>query len=184
MDSRIEKARVEVRGRSRAGKRITVSSILPCSADTAWKEVLRTGHFTSLIFPMALFWPRDRADFPEQWEEGQELEGRTFLYGFIPFGGMRTLQIQRVDHENKELWSHEFDRMVQTWDHHIKVEAMPGNNQSCRYTDEILLYAGRWTDLVARWCRAFYRFRQRKWQRIAARLHREEDVFRGVFGQS
>lgn len=152
--------------------RVFVQTTLPCDADAGWQRVLTTSLLREICRPLVRLAPeRGAAELPERWPEAGTVRLRPYLFGFIPIG-VRVLGCERVDHERREIQTREYDPLVRRWDHRIQFE--PYGDGASRYTDEVEIDAGWLTLPVWLFAQAFYRYRQRRWRRIARRLPRPQ----------
>ena len=73
-----------------------------------------------------------------------------------------------MDDHARVIATHEYDRLVSTWDHRIEVsDAGEGNTT---YRDEIVIDAGRLTAPVALYADLSFGHRQRRWLRALKKL--------------
>lgn len=148
------------------GKKVVVRSILACKPEKAWEQVRTSGLLLHVCWPLLKLLP-DRYGMPAIWDQGESARLRLYLFGLIPLGEHK-VHIERVDFEHFEIQSREHGRMAQVWDHRITLE--PYGLESTMYTDEVVIYAGELTSVVAWFARFFYRYRQTRWQRLARGL--------------
>jgi hypothetical protein len=147
--------------------KVDVSTELACSAAKAWNEVQKSSLLLRVIWPLARIEPLGGGALPERWSEGPAIECKLFVFGIIPIG-MHTLHFEKIDHEAREIRTHEHDRLVARWDHVVSVRPL-GENRSI-YRDLIDIDAGSLTVLVWAWASWFYRHRQRRWRALAKTL--------------
>jgi hypothetical protein len=102
--------------------------------------------------------------FPERWTAGETIRCRSSLLGILPLG-TRTIHFERIDHEARAIQSRETDPLVQRWDHLVRVR--PDLEGQCWYSDEVEIEAGWRTFLVWLFASCLYRYRQRRWRRVA-----------------
>lgn len=148
------------------GKKVVVRSILACKLEKAWEQVRTSGLLLHVSWPLLKLLP-DRYGMPAIWDQGESACLRLYLFGLIPLGDHQ-IYIERVDPERFEIQSREYGRLAQVWDHHIALE--PYGLDATLYTDEVIIYAGELTPIVAWFARFFYRYRQTRWQRLARGL--------------
>jgi hypothetical protein len=146
---------------------VYVQSVLPCSPDAAWAEVQKSSLLIEVARPLVSIRPAGASAFPERWERNQLHLVRSRLFGLIPLG-TRILFFDRVDDELREIRTRENDPLVRNWDHVIAVRA--SSDGRTLYSDRIRIDAGVLTPVVWLFALCFYRHRQRRWQRVAARL--------------
>ncbi|MGE0608121.1 MAG: hypothetical protein AB7O62_13585 [Pirellulales bacterium] len=137
---------------------------LPCPAAMVWDEVLKPSLLHEVIWPVVVI---RGEDWPTRWSERAALRCRLFLFGLIPLGP-RTLRFERVDPDAREIRTRETDALCRRWDHCIRVRELPDGQT--RYSDTVEVDARWLTPLVRLFAVCFYRYRQRRWQRVARRL--------------
>jgi hypothetical protein len=147
-------------------KTIHVSTVLDAPAELVWSEVQTRRLLDEVLAPVVRIAPVRGGILPGRWTHGATARCRLYLFGFIPLG-VHTLEFLRVDGARREIQTHESDALVARWDHLVRVE--PAGSQ-CRYSDEVVIDAGRLTPVVALFANLLYRHRQRRWRRIAKRL--------------
>jgi len=146
--------------------KVDVSTELDCSADKAWDAVRTSALLLHVIWPLATIGPAGNA-LPPRWTEGETIQCRPLILGFIPVG-IRTLHFERIDDTRRAIQSREHDTLVRRWDHRISIE--PRGESRAFYRDEIEIDAGFVTGLVWAWASMFYRHRQRRWRALARGL--------------
>ena len=100
MQANIEKIKINYKGREVTAHKLTVSSQIPININTAWEKVQTVALLEFVAKGKLRFKPLD-GKFPEIWKQGSAVKTRMYLYGVIPFGGVHTLVIEKIDHENK-----------------------------------------------------------------------------------
>gem|GEM_PF-556837 len=161
--SAVETVRIEYRGRIVRAKKLTVSTELALPRDTVWQKVQTSALLEWVTRGKVRFLPTAGA-FPAVFREGETVSTRMKLYGFLPFGGLHTLQFVRIDSSQAILETQERDRAAKVWNHRISLQAL-GTGRT-RYEDEVIIYGGLLTGPITTWARAFYRHRQKRWQQI------------------
>jgi len=152
---------------------VRVESMLPCAPEAAWAEVQKSSLLLEVARPLVAIRPVGALALPERWERNQVHLVRPFLFGVVPLG-TRILFFERVDHERRQIQTRENDPLVRNWDHLIAVgESIDGQ---AIYSDRIRIEAGVLTPAVWLFAHCFYRYRQRRWRRIATRLAAKEGV--------
>ena len=147
--------------------RVVVESVLPCPADRAWEEVCTSRLLCEVAAPVVTFRPADGGELPAVWPEGRTISVRCKLFGILPLG-VHCILLERIDPEAREIQSRESDPLIRRWDHLVRIEDLPDGR--CRYRDVVDIEAGPLTAAVWLFAQAFYRHRQRRWQRVARRL--------------
>lgn len=150
------------------GRKIRVQSLLDCTPEQAWEQVQTSGLLLHVTWPVLSFVSSDdRRGLPPIWAQGDTQDINLYLLRFVPLGWHR-IHIERIDPEQHVIQSREQGALARTWDHFISLEPA-GENQTL-YTDEVVIESGSWTGMVAWLASLFYRYRQERWRRLAARL--------------
>lgn len=148
------------------GRRVIVQSILDCQPQRAWEQVRTSGLLFHVAWPILVFKTGPHG-MPAIWDEGESAEVGLYVLGVLPLG-KHTIRMEKVDQENYELQSRESGQMAQIWNHRISIQ--PHGEGQTSYMDEVDIYAGKLTPLVAVFARFFYRYRQMRWQKLAKAL--------------
>lgn len=148
---------------------VTRTVHLDAPADLVWSaartpQAFRTVTRGVLRFPAI-------AGRDDQWREGEQVVGLTWLLGIVPFN-RHHLTVARIDDTRRTLTSDEHGGVIRSWVHDIVVE--PLGPDRCRYTDRVVIDAGVATLPVAAFAWWFYRLRQRRWRRLARTLRQRE----------
>ena len=149
--------------------RVHLETELPCSADVAWQQVLRSDLLKDVSWPLICFSELAGEPLPETWKQGSTVRVRCWLLGIIPLA-IRTLFFERIDDDARQLQTREHDRMIPCWDHTIEIREV--SDRASLYADTVNINAGVLTPLVWLFAQWFYRHRQRRWIRIAKRVMR------------
>jgi hypothetical protein len=147
--------------------RVVVQSVLPCRAELAWDEVLKSRLLVEVAAPLVAIRPLPGESLPDRWPAGSTVRVNSYLFGFIPLG-TRIVQYERIDPVAREIQTREADLLVRRWDHLIGIR--PAANGRCLYRDQINVEAGWLTAGVWLFAQCFYRHRQRRWKAVARRL--------------
>lgn len=78
-----------------------------------------------------------------------------------------TIEVLEVDDATRTIRSHEHGGVLRRWDHTLHVE--PVGAHRCRYSDTVIIDAGRHTAATCRIATVIYRYRQRRWHRLVHR---------------
>ena len=145
-------------------RRITLTTPLPISADRAWWAVQQPALFLHVSAPLARF--PQLAGRLDPWEAGETAETWVLVLGVIPAYRHR-LTIAKVDEDARTVRTEEGGGPLRQWEHRISIDELDEGH--CRYTDDLIIDAGRWTGTVVPAVRLFFRHRQRRWRRLARR---------------
>jgi hypothetical protein len=104
-------------------------------------------------------------EWPAVWAVGPTYRLKMRIFGFLPFGGIHHLYVDRMEESTYEIATREWDRAAKVWNHTIKLQALSPTR--IHYTDEIIIYGGILTGLVTAFAKYFYQHRQRRWQLVA-----------------
>lgn len=156
----------------------TVTSEFDAPADVVWPGMKTPHAFVHIARGMVRFPAAEHLDGP--WRVGQTITGWTFLLDVIPFS-KHHLTVVSIDEATQTLVSDEHGGLLRRWHHTLHVESLPGGRS--RYTDTIEIDAGPLTPVVAAYAQVFYRYRQRRWKRLA-RLLAAADTARSEAGDA
>jgi hypothetical protein len=148
---------------------VRVTTRLPLTADRAWDTVKQTD--TLRYVTRGLLGFRAEGAIPAQLAEGDTYRLRLLFFGVLP-AWRHEIRIASLDDHGHELRTEERGGPVRGWRHRITVDREGWG--STRYTDEIEIAAGPLTPLVWVYAHLFYRYRQRRWRRLARRLGGED----------
>jgi hypothetical protein len=144
---------------------VRVSTRLPVPVDLAWATVKRTD--TLRYVTRGLLGFRPEGEIPERLAEGETYRMRLLFFGVLP-AWRHEIRVARLDDAGHEIRTEERGGPVRDWRHRITVDAEGWG--ATRYMDEIQIAAGALTPLVWLYAQLFYRYRQRRWRRLARRL--------------
>jgi hypothetical protein len=144
---------------------VRVSTDLEIPADLAWETVKKPETFRYIV--RGVLGVKELDEVPEDWGEGLTVRVRLYFFHVIP-AWKHEIRIVRVDEAALEIYTNEHGGGVRKWNHRITIE--PLSSETCRYTDEIDIGAGPITPLVWAYAHAFYRYRQRRWRKLARQL--------------
>ncbi|HET8860969.1 hypothetical protein [Marivirga sp.] len=160
----VEKIVIEYKGKKVKAKKLTVSSAIPMNIDSAWNNVKTPALLAFVAKGMIRFKPTG-VGFPKQWELGETYGAKMRVFGFIPFGGTHYLFIEKIDNENYEIATREWDKSTKVWNHNILMKDL--GNGSIYYEDSITIYGGMMTGFITTFAKWFYKHRQKRWQKVA-----------------
>ncbi|MBJ7451380.1 MAG: hypothetical protein JHC71_04755 [Blastococcus sp.] len=146
-------------GPSRTVRRTTV---LTAPADVVWHAVRQPATLVHVAAPLLRMPELEGRTAP--WTPGDSVTTRLRLLGVVPLH-RHTVTIELVDDARHTLQTDERGGPLTVWRHRITVE--PVDPGSCRYTDEVLVGAGRLTGAAHLLVRVFYRWRHLRWRRLA-----------------
>lgn len=144
---------------------VRVTTRLPVSADLAWEAVKRVD--TLRYITRGLLGFRVEGDPPERVAEGETYRMRLLFFGVLP-AWRHEIHVLRLDDAGREIRTDERGGPVRAWRHRITLDDEGWG--STRYVDEIEIAAGPLTPLVWAYAQVFYRYRQRRWRRLARKL--------------
>lgn len=142
-------------------KTVTQTTVLQASKKEVFERLQKLKTLQYIAAPFAKFIPVDGGR-DIRWLEGSTLSFRFYLFGFIPFG-IHTIHVLSFC-EDKGFSTHEHNAHVPVWNHQIFLEEV--SPKTTRYTDRVEIGAGWKTPFVALWAKAFYKHRQKKWQKL------------------
>ncbi len=146
-------------------KSITVETALDAPAAVIWSTVQQPEAFVHVAGGMLRYPAAERHTGP--WKVGDRTIGWLFLFRMIPFS-RHSIEVVNIDHAAMTLLTEEGGGLIRTWKHYVAVR--PVDEDRCHYTDRIDIDAGILTPVVATFARVFYRYRQRRWAKLAVLL--------------
>jgi hypothetical protein len=142
-----------------------VSTTLPLPAAAAWDTVKRPE--TLRYVTKGLLGFRSEGELPAQFAAGETYRVRLLFFGFVP-AWCHEIHLVRVDDVHREILTDEHGGAVKEWHHRITIdERGPWRSH---YTDEIEIAAGPLTPLVWLYAQLIFRYRRRRWRRLARRI--------------
>jgi ligand-binding SRPBCC domain-containing protein len=144
---------------------VRVTTRLEAPADVVWDAVKRTD--TLRYITRGLLGFRVNGGTPERLAEGETYRMRLLFFGVVP-AWRHEIHVTRLDEASHEIRTEEHGGPVRSWRHRITVDEEGWG--STRYLDEIEIAAGALTPFVGAYAQFFYRYRQRRWRRLARRL--------------
>jgi hypothetical protein len=163
--ARVESVLIDYNGKKVKAKKLTVHSEIPIEIDTAWQNVKTPALLIFVAKGMIKFKSMD-GDFPEKWEVGQTYGFKMRIFGFIPFGGIHNLFVEKIDDRCNSLSTREWDKGAKVWNHNIVMRDL--DNGFIYYEDSIIIYGGMLTGFITSFAKKFYKHRQKRWQIVAS----------------
>ncbi|AWL78616.1 MULTISPECIES: hypothetical protein [Capnocytophaga] len=164
----MKKIRIPYNGKQVTAYRLRISSHIAMDVERAW-ELVKTSALLEFITRGKVTFKPIGGKFPTIWIQGNTVKTKMLLYGWLPFGGVHTLYFERIDDEQKILATKEFDAICKVWNHTIFIET--AEDERILYIDEIIIYAGIWSKIVALWAKQFYIYRQKRWRKLSAKAN-------------
>lgn len=162
--SKVEKVVIEYNGKKVKARQLTVSSEVSISLDSAWANVTTPALLEFVAKGMIRFKAVER-EFPKKWEVGQTYGAKMRIFGFIPFGGIHYLFIEKIDDKNHLISTKEWDKGAKVWNHDVTIKDL--GNGIIHYEDSITIYGGLITGFITSFAKKFYIHRQKRWQNVA-----------------
>ncbi len=144
---------------------VDVSTYLPCRPEEAVRHITTTRLLLHVAAPLIKMRPIRPKELPETWSEGTYWV-HTYLYGFIPFGKQAMVVSFPECREAFCVRDNGHGSFMRKWDHLVTVEP---SGDGTLYRDRFEVEAGLLTPLVWGFAQVFYRHRQRRWRKLAAR---------------
>ena len=148
--------------KSKNGVKIKITSIFNTSFEIIWSKIINIDTLIYICKPMVRFTLLSK-DKPKIWETNKEYIFKLFIYGVIPLGKHR-ITLKNIDKNNGIIISNENNNIVKIWNHKIEMNII--EEKITTYTDEVDIYAGIFTIIVALFGLIFYKHRQKKWKKL------------------
>ena len=162
--AKVESVIIDYKGRKVKAKKLTVHSEIPIRIETAWQNVKTPALLQFVAKGMIKFKPVG-GPFPKQWEVGKTYGAKMRVFGFIPFGGIHYLSIEKMDDADFKISTKEWDKGAKVWNHDVKMRYL--GNGTIYYEDAITIYGGMMTGFITSFAKRFYKHRQKRWQIVA-----------------
>lgn len=160
MKAEIDKIKLEYNNETVNGRKIMVSSVLPMSIETAWAKLQESKTLEFVAKNRVIFEPVGEG-FSERWEIGKTYQTKMKFYGLLPSAGIHHIFFESKDEENFIIKTKEKGDSIKVWNHTMYLKAI--DKHQTEYTDEIVIYNGFTTALMALWTRNYYKHRHRRW---------------------
>jgi hypothetical protein len=162
--AKVETVNIDYNGRKVKARKLTVYTEIPIGIGTAWDNVKTPALLQFVAKGMIKFKYVD-GPFPKQWEVGKTYSVKMRVFGFIPFGGIHYLSIEKIDDANFKISTKEWDKGAKVWNHDIMMRDLGGGK--IYYEDSITIYGGMMTGFLTSFAKKFYKHRQKRWQIVA-----------------
>lgn len=151
-----------------SGRLIQVSSALQVPREQAWEELKKCSLLKYVSHGKTSFWT-----LPETWKVGEEVltDVKTKVFGCIPITTSHTILFTDIDDSAYTASTQESNKTIPIWDHSM---SMQEDGDSTIYTDEIAIYSGMLTWIVAAQTRDLYMHRHMRWQQVVDILNKWE----------
>jgi ligand-binding SRPBCC domain-containing protein len=141
---------------------VRVGTELAASPERVWETVQKVD--TLRYVTRGLLGFRPLTPVHDGLGEGEVIRIRLLFFHVLP-AWTHEIRIVRVDDEARRIETDEHGGAVKTWNHRISVDPHGGGHTY--YTDRIEIGAGPLTPLIWGYAQLFYRYRQRRWRRLA-----------------
>lgn len=138
-----------------------ISTQFACTESELWQKLSKPESLQFVASPMLGFTPVEPGVLGSEWEVGRDYPLKLYFLKFIPLG-RHTIQLVKVDRDQKLISSRESGLLAKVWNHDIFFQEIEPGLVS--YTDEIEIRAGWLTPLIWLFAHVFYRHRQRRWK--------------------
>jgi hypothetical protein len=146
---------------------IHVETDLDAPADRVWQAMQHPATF--LYVCRGLIGVPQLAGRSEPFRQGESGTGWLFLFHVVPLS-RHTIRLEALDDSTRTMRSREHGGLLRQWNHTLHVEPRPDGRS--RYSDTVEIDAGAITPVVAWVSVGIYRYRQRRWRKLARRhLH-------------
>ncbi len=162
--AKVETIIIDHNGRKVKANQLTVHSEIPMRIDTAWSNV-KTPALLQFVAKGMIKFKSVGGPFPKQWEVGKTYGAKMRVFGFIPFGGIHYLSVEKIDDANFQISTKEWDKGAKVWNHNIMMKDL--GDGKIYYEDSITIYGGMMTGFITSFAKKFYKHRQKRWQIVA-----------------
>lgn len=163
MESSIQNIELHYNGRKVKGKRVVVRSIIERPIKNVWKKLLQSQTLEYVAKGLMKFKPLN-GEFPKVWEVDTVVQTKVFLFHFIPMGGIHSIEFAKIDSNEFQIQTFEQNTSAKIWNHTMDLTAV--NEKQTSYKDEIDVYCGFLTPIMARSVLLLYKYRRKRWGRM------------------
>jgi hypothetical protein len=142
--------------------RVHVKTKLPCSVQQAWDAIQSTALLLEVSPKLGDSSAPGQPALPDRWTDNKQIVLQLHWFG------RRTIQVEYVDNHAHVIRTQESDSVVRRWQHTMEVSGAPDGG--CYYSDTVEIEAGVNTLLVYFLAEYLYRYRHRRWKKVARRI--------------
>ncbi len=152
--------------------RVRVENVLDAPAQWVWEMAQKPSTLQHVSWPLLVFKLIGAKRLPDRWQ-ADTLQVRLQIFGIIP-AGTQTIAPSMSHHGpedgNGACWLRDNGSgdIARVWDHWIRITHV--DSRTTHYVDDVQVKAGILTPFVGLFAHLFYRYRQWRWRRLAARL--------------
>jgi len=161
---KVDRISIDYQGKTVKANRLTVSSEIPISLALAWNNV-QTPALLQFVAKGIIRFKSAENGFPKKWEAGKTYGANMYVFGFIPFGGIHYLLLKKVNDNQHEIVTQEWDQVAKVWNHTVVMKDI--GRGKIYYEDSIVIYGGILTGFITAFAKIFYKHRQNRWQLVA-----------------
>ncbi len=148
---------------------IHLSTTLRCTPQQAWREMQRPALFAYVTAPLVRFHAVQPPTLPEVWGEGS-YRIRMALFGLLPLGEQSIVIVAPAvggtpERPHYEMYDRGYGQLARKWHHTIRIRT--AEDGSTLYSDHVEIEAGLLTPFVVVFASVLFRWRQRRWRRLA-----------------
>lgn len=172
--SSIETSQMTYKSKVINAKIITVYSTFNHNADIFFEKELIKANTLEILKPMA------KARFVHEntdslfWQEGFKYELIIRPFGLINIWGKHHINVLSINQAQKTIITRERNSVCKIWEHTLTFKKV--NNSETVYTDEVILYAGGLTTILAKFLAYSYKKRHQNWNKLLNQIAVREPV--------
>ncbi|MCT4580606.1 MAG: hypothetical protein N4A35_04245 [Flavobacteriales bacterium] len=163
MESSIQNIELNDNGRKVKGKKVIVRSIIDSPIKNVWEKLLQSQTLEYVARGVMKFRPL-KGKFPKIWKVHTIVQTKVLLFHFIPIGGVHSIAFEKIDVTAYQIQTVERNRSAKIWNHTMELTAV--SQQQTSYKDEIDVYCGFLTPIMARGVLLLYQYRRRRWKKM------------------
>jgi hypothetical protein len=170
----IETSQMTYKSRVINAKIITVSSTFQHNVDIFFENELIKVNTLKIIAPLAKArFVLENTDSP-LWQEGFKYELSIRPFGLINIWGIHHIKVLSINQSQKTIITRERNAICKIWEHTLTFKKINGSETV--YTDEVILYAGGLTAILAKFLAYSYKKRHQNWDKLLNRMALGEPV--------
>jgi hypothetical protein len=146
-----------------------LTTSLPCAPEEAWREMHKPALFAYVTAPLVRFTPVQPPSLPEAWRDGSTTI-RMALFGVLPLGKQTIVITPPIvsgtdERPHYQMFDRGHGQLARKWHHTITIAT--NDDGTTRYSDTVDVDAGLLTPFVVLFASVLFRWRQRRWRRLA-----------------
>ena len=148
------------------GKIVSISSFFNHNTDIFFEQELIKKNTTKIVKPLAIISFLKENKDSKLWEEGFKYEIKIKPFRLFNIRGIHHIHVLGINKQKTQIVTSEKNNICKIWNHKLTFKKLSVNETE--YTDEVTLYAGRLTGILAHFLIYSYKKRHKNWDKLLA----------------